>query len=48
LLAVPFVVAGALAGFTLDRFINPGLFRTLVLGLLLVLGISLMLTALRW
>jgi len=45
LIAVPFVVLGALAGFYLDRFINPDLFRKIVLALLLVLGLNL---ALNW
>jgi uncharacterized membrane protein YfcA len=44
LIAIPFVLIGALAGFYLDRFINPALFRKIVLGLLLVLGINLALT----
>lgn len=44
LVAVPFVLLGALAGFTLDRFIDPVLFRKIVLGLLLLLGIYLALT----
>lgn len=45
LIAIPFVLLGAAAGFYLDRFINPTLFRKIVLGLLLVLGINL---ALAW
>jgi len=44
LIAIPFVVMGALAGFYLDRFINPAIFRKIVLGLLLILGINLALT----
>lgn len=44
LIAVPFVLLGAFAGFYLDRFINPALFRKIVLGLLLILGISLAVT----
>lgn len=44
-IAIPFVLLGAAAGFYLDRFINPVLFRKIVLGLLLVLGINL---ALAW
>ncbi len=46
-LALPFVLLGALAGFYLDRFINPGLFRKLVLFLLLILGMSLALSGWR-
>ena len=41
LLAVPLVLLGAAGGFFLDRFINAAVFRKIVLGLLLVLGISL-------
>ncbi len=41
LIAIPFVLIGALTGFYLDRFINPAIFRKIVLGLLLVLGINL-------
>lgn len=44
LIAVPFVLAGALAGFYLDRFINSAIFRKIVLGQLLILGINLALT----
>lgn len=44
LLAAPLVVIGAFSGFYLDRFINPDLFRKIVLGLLLILGASLILT----
>ena len=44
LIAIPFVLMGALAGFYLDRFINPAVFRKIVLGLLLILGINLALT----
>ena len=43
LVALPFVLAGAAAGSYLDRFIDRALFRKLVLGLLLLLGINLML-----
>ncbi len=46
LLALPFVLLGALVGFYLDRFINPVTFRKIVLGLLLILGINLILSAL--
>jgi len=45
LIALPFVLVGALAGFYLDRFINPAVFRKIVLALLLILGINL---ALAW
>lgn len=41
LLAVPLVLLGAAGGFFLDRFINAAVFRKIVLGLLLVLGFSL-------
>ena len=44
LIAIPFVLIGSLAGFSLDRFINPAFFRKIVLGLLLILGINLALT----
>jgi len=44
LIALPFVLVGALAGFYLDRFINPAVFRKIVLALLLILGINLALT----
>ena len=44
LIAIPFVLMGAFAGFHLDRFINPAVFRKIVLGLLLILGINLALT----
>lgn len=44
LIAVPAVLAGALAGFALDRLIDGSIFRKIVLGLLLVLGIALALT----
>ena len=43
-IAVPFVLIGAMAGFYLDRFINPAVFHKIVLGLLLILGINLALT----
>jgi uncharacterized membrane protein YfcA len=45
LIAIPFVVVGSVAGFYLDRFINPAVFRKIVMGLLLILGINL---ALIW
>lgn len=38
LVAAPMIVLGALIGFWLDRYLNPGLFRRLVLALLLVIG----------
>ncbi len=44
LIAIPFVLVGSVAGFFLDRFINPAFFRKIVLGLLLILGINLALT----
>ncbi len=44
LLAVPFVLIGAAAGFYLDRFIDTAVFRKIVLGLLLLLGINLAVT----
>jgi len=44
-LAIPFVLLGAFAGFFLDLFINSGIFRKIVLVLLLALGINL---ALAW
>lgn len=44
LIAIPFVLFGALTGFSLDRFINRHSFRKIVLGLLLILGINLILT----
>lgn len=44
LLAIPLVLLGALVGFYLDRFINAAVFRKIVLGLLLVLGVNLALT----
>ena len=44
LIALPFVVVGAMAGITLDRFINRTVFRRIVLGLLLIFGVNLMLT----
>jgi uncharacterized membrane protein YfcA len=47
LLAIPFVLLGAFSGFYLDRYLNPALFRKIVLGLLLLLGINLVLTWLR-
>ena len=45
LIAIPFVLAGAIFGFYLDRFINQTLFRKIVLGLLLILGINLAVTS---
>jgi uncharacterized protein len=45
LIAVPFVLIGAALGFYLDRYINAAVFRKIVLGLLLVLGVNL---ALSW
>jgi uncharacterized membrane protein YfcA len=42
LLSLPVVVVGVLAGMALDRFVNPRLFRRLVLSLLLVLGLRLL------
>ena len=47
LFTIPFVLMGAIAGFYLDRFINPVVFHKIVLGLLLILGISLALTGFR-
>jgi uncharacterized membrane protein YfcA len=47
LMAIPFVILGAFSGFYLDRYINAVTFRKIVLGLLLLLGISLVLTWLR-
>ncbi|MGD9093060.1 MAG: sulfite exporter TauE/SafE family protein [Anaerolineales bacterium] len=44
LIAIPFVLVGSAAGFYLDRFINPTVFRKIVLVLLLILGINLALT----
>ena len=44
LIGIPFVLTGSMAGFYLDRFINPAVFRKIVLGLLLILGINLALT----
>ena len=44
LIAIPFVLLGAVSGFYLDRFINPAVFRKIVLVLLLILGINLALT----
>lgn len=39
--ALPGLALGLLAGFFLDRFVNPGVFRKLVLALLIALGLSL-------
>ncbi len=47
LIALPFVLLGAAAGFFLDRFISAAVFRKIVLGLLLILGINLVLTGWR-
>ncbi len=47
LVAFPAVLVGALAGFSLDRFIDRSIFRKIVLGLLLILGIGLALTGWR-
>ena len=47
LFAVPFILLGAAAGFYLDRFINALVFRKIILGLLLILGVNLILTAWR-
>ena len=44
LVAIPFVLVGSVAGFYLDRFINPVVFRKIVLGLLLIFGTILALT----
>ena len=44
LIAIPFVLLGALVGFYLDRFINPAIFRNIVLFLMLILGIVLAMT----
>jgi uncharacterized membrane protein YfcA len=46
LIAVPLVVIGAAGGFFLDRFIDAVIFRKIVLGLMLVLGISLVVNSL--
>lgn len=46
LIAVPFVLLGAFGGFYLDQFINAAVFRKIVLGLLLVLGVSLVVNSL--
>jgi uncharacterized membrane protein YfcA len=42
-LAIPFVIIGALIGFYQDRFLKPDIFRKVVLGLLLILGLNLIL-----
>lgn len=47
LVAMPFVILGAFSGFYLDRYLNAALFRKIVLGLLLLLGINLTLVWLR-
>ncbi len=41
LFALPVIALGLAVGFSLDRFINPDLFRKIVLGLLLFAGIQL-------
>jgi len=46
LIAVPLVVIGAAGGFFLDRFIDAALFRKIVLGLMVALGISLVVNSL--
>ena len=43
-ISIPFVLLGAFGGFFLDRFINPRIFRKIVLALLLALGINLVLS----
>ena len=43
-IAIPLVLIGAVAGFSLDRFINAAVFRKIVLVLLFILGINLALT----
>lgn len=45
LIALPIIVIGLLAGFSLDRWVNPARFRLIVLGLLIVLGGRLILAA---
>jgi len=40
-ISLPLVLIGAGGGFFLDRYINATVFRKIVLGLMLVLGISL-------
>ncbi len=47
-LAIPFVLVGALSGFYLDRFINPAVFRKIVLGLLFIFGVNLTLTSFKF
>jgi len=39
--SLPFMVAGLLLGFSLDRWLKPEIFRRLVLGLLVVMGLRL-------
>ena len=39
---IPFIVVGLMAGLSLDRWLNPLMFRRLVLALLVVMGIRLM------
>lgn len=41
LIALPAIGLGLWLGFRLDRYINPALFRKIVLALLLVLGLRL-------
>lgn len=45
LIATPFVILGAFAGFYLDRYLNAAVFRKIVLGLLFIMGLNL---ALAW
>ena len=47
LIAVPLVLVGAALGFYLDRYINAAVFRKIVLGLLLILGLNLAFTWIR-
>jgi hypothetical protein len=42
--ALPVILAGALAGFWLDRYVNEQLFRRIVLVLLLIIGVRLLVT----
>jgi uncharacterized protein len=41
LLSIPAMITGILAGTSLDRFVNPVMFRKIVLGLLIVMGLRL-------
>jgi len=45
LLILPAIAVGFLAGVSLDRFLNPERFRRLALGLLVIMGLRLILTA---